>query len=93
MSQENNETSPETMWSLSDNRQTVRLAVPPVRVRGLLEPIRVVMDFNAAEIDELLKRLIVLRARMPEEERQAVVAPASDQDSADRPSPSPSGTG
>jgi hypothetical protein len=69
MSQEN-ATPPEPMWSLSDDRKTVRLAVPPVQIRGLPEPIRIVVDFNAADIDEVLKRLIVLRARMPEEEAQ-----------------------
>jgi hypothetical protein len=66
MTQENTATSPETMWSLSDDRKTVRLAVPPVDVPGLLEPFRVLLDFDAQGIDEMLKRLIVLRARMPE---------------------------
>lgn len=66
MSQEKPEASPEAMWSLSDDRKTVRLAVPPVDVPGLLEPIRVLVDFDAEGVDEMLKRLIVLRARMPE---------------------------
>jgi hypothetical protein len=60
------ETSPEAMWSLSDDRKTVRLAVPPVQVAGLPEPVRVRVDFDAEGVDEMLKRLIVLRARMPE---------------------------
>jgi hypothetical protein len=65
---ENNPTepSPDQMWSLSDDRATLRLAVPPVHVAGLLEPIRVLVDFDAGDVDEMLKRLIVLRARMPE---------------------------
>jgi hypothetical protein len=64
-------TSPEAMWSLSDDRKTVRLAVPPVDVPGLPEPVRVLLDFDALGIDEMLKRLIVLRARMPETEVEA----------------------
>jgi hypothetical protein len=72
MSQDNmTEPSPEEMWSLSADRKTVRLAVPPVHVASLLEPIRGLVDFDAEGVDEMLKRLIVLRARMPEVDKQA----------------------
>jgi hypothetical protein len=54
------------MWSLSDDRNTVRLAVPSVAFPGMPEPIRVLVEFDAEDMDEMLKRPIVLRARMPE---------------------------
>jgi hypothetical protein len=51
---------------LSDDRNTVRFAVPSVAVPGMPEPIRVLVEFDAEDVDEMLKRPIVLRARMPE---------------------------
>ena len=56
----------EEMWTLAPDRRTIRLSVPAVHLPGLLEPIRVLLDFDADGVDDILRRLIVLRARMPE---------------------------
>jgi hypothetical protein len=60
--------TPEEMWTLAPDRRTVRLSVPPVHVAGLLEPLRVLVEFDAEGVDDVLRRLIVLRARMPDVE-------------------------
>ena len=59
------EADPEQMWTLTDDRQTVRLAVPPLPLEGLPEPLRITLDFNADAVDEILQRLTELRERMP----------------------------
>ena len=59
------EADPEQMWTLTDDRQTVRLAVPPLPLEGLPEPLRITLDFNAEAVDEILQRLTELRERMP----------------------------
>lgn len=56
---------PEQMWTLTDDRQTVRLAVPPLPLEGLPEPLRITLDFDAAAVDEILRRLTHLREQMP----------------------------
>jgi hypothetical protein len=53
-----------TMWTLSDDRQTVRLAVPPLRIVGFREPLDVFMDFDTKSVDAMLERLTVLRSQM-----------------------------
>jgi hypothetical protein len=58
--------SQEDMWTLSEDRKTVRFDVPSVSIPGLAEPLRIQLDFDAEGVDEVLKRLIVLRAKMPE---------------------------
>ena len=52
------------MWTLSDDRRTVRLQLPPLPVDDVSIPLDVFMDFDADAIDKTLDRLIVLRARM-----------------------------
>ena len=59
------EADPEQMWTLTDDRQTVRLAVPPLPLEGLPEPLRITLDFNVEAVDEILQRLTELRERMP----------------------------
>jgi hypothetical protein len=54
----------ETMWTLSDDRKMVRMAVPPLPVAGMPKPIKVMMDFDAATVDAILERLTVLRSQM-----------------------------
>lgn len=56
---------PEQMWTLTDDCQTVRLAVPPLPLEGLTEPLRITLDFDAAAVDEILRRLTELREQMP----------------------------
>lgn len=58
------EMSEETMWTLSSDRKTVRLALPPLPLAGMAEPIRAFMDFDAETVDAMLERLMVLRGRM-----------------------------
>jgi hypothetical protein len=58
------ETDPETMWSLTEDRQAVRLTVPPLPLVGLPEPLRVHLDFEAEAIDAMIERLVFLRRQM-----------------------------
>ena len=53
-----------TMWALSADRKTVRLAVPPLRLAGMPEPLAVYMDFDAKTVDAMLERLTILRTQM-----------------------------
>ena len=55
---------PETMWTLSADRKTARLALPPLPLAGMREPFRVFMDFDAGTIDATLERLTILRSQM-----------------------------
>lgn len=52
------------MWTLSDDRESVRLSLPPLPLEGLPEPLRITLDFNADTVDEILLRLTSLRAQM-----------------------------
>ena len=58
------EAEPEQMWTLSDDRELVRLALPALPLEGLPEPLRVHLDFSAEAIDEILERLTDLRSQM-----------------------------
>lgn len=58
------ETDPETMWSLTEDRQAVRLTVPPLPLVGLPEPLSVHLDFEAEAIDAMIERLVFLRRQM-----------------------------
>jgi hypothetical protein len=52
------------MWTLSDGREIVRLALPPLPIEGMAEPLQVTMDFDAEAVDAIIARLSVLRAQM-----------------------------
>jgi hypothetical protein len=52
------------MWTLSGDRETVRLVLPPLPIEGMPEPLQVKMDFDAEAVDAIIARLTVLRARM-----------------------------
>lgn len=54
----------ERMWTLSHDRQTVRLQLPPLPVDGVPEPLKVFMDFDAGTVEEMIERLIEVRAEM-----------------------------
>jgi hypothetical protein len=54
----------ERMWTLSDDRETVLLQLPPLPIDGMPEPLRVHLDFHAKMVDEVLQRLAVLRSEM-----------------------------
>jgi hypothetical protein len=53
-----------TMWTLSADRKTVRLAVPPLRLAVMPELLDVYMDFDAVTVDALLERVTILRGQM-----------------------------
>ncbi len=52
------------MWTLNDDRQSVKLSLPPLPLHGLPEPLRVTIDFEADMVEEMLARLTLLRRQM-----------------------------
>jgi len=54
----------EMMWTLSADRKTVRLALPPLSLDGIPEPVTIHMNFDAGTVDAMLERLTILRSRM-----------------------------
>lgn len=56
--------APERMWTLTDDRGSVRLHLPPLRVADMPKPLRISLDFDAEMVDEVLQRLTVLRSQM-----------------------------
>ena len=52
------------MWHLSGDRRSVRMELPALQVDGLPTPLKVKMYFSAGVVDQMIDRLIVLRARM-----------------------------
>lgn len=53
------------MWTLSDDREIVRLALAPLPIDGMPEPLQVKMDFDAEAVDAIIARLSVLLAAGP----------------------------
>jgi len=54
----------EQMWTLSADRRSVRMTLPPLPVGGMPEPISVKIDFDAGTIEQMIDRLTVLRVQM-----------------------------
>ena len=54
----------QTMWTLSPDRTTVRLTLPPLPLEGMAEPLKVHMEFDAGTVDAILEGLILLRGQM-----------------------------
>jgi hypothetical protein len=52
------------MRQLSADRRSVRTELPGLPVEGMPEPLRVKIDFDAGSIDQMIERLLVLRAQM-----------------------------
>ena len=52
------------IWTLNDDRRTVKLRLPPLPLDGLPEPLRVTIDFEADMVEEMINRLTVLRDQM-----------------------------
>jgi hypothetical protein len=42
-----------TMWTLSADRKLVRLALPPLLIAGMPEPLAAYMDFDAKTVDAM----------------------------------------
>ena len=55
---------PERMWTLSDDRETVRLQLPPLPIAGMPEPLHIHLNSDAAGVDEMIERLTALWAHM-----------------------------
>ena len=53
-----------TMWTLSADRKTVRLALPPLSLDGIPESITIHMNVDAKSVDAMLERLSILRSQM-----------------------------
>ncbi len=51
------------LWSLKDER-TVRLNMPPVNIAGHDEALRIYFELDAAAVDDVIARLVGLRAKM-----------------------------
>ena len=57
-------TSETTIWTLSRDRKTVRMALPPLPLPGMPEPIMLLMDIKAQTVDAMIERLTILRSQM-----------------------------
>ena len=58
---------------LLPDRRNVRFHLPPLPLAGQEEPLRLFLDFDTASVDQLIDRLLVLRAQMlpsPSERRR-----------------------
>ena len=67
--------SQEEWWALSADRRSMLLQLPPLPIDGLPEPLSLALEFDAGAIDQMLKRLLELRAQMsPPPERSSPVA-------------------
>ena len=54
----------EQMWTLSEDQEAVRMHLPPVQIEGIPKPVIVSLSFTAANIDDILVRLTMLRSQM-----------------------------
>lgn len=54
----------ERMWTVSEDRLTVRMRLPPLPVQGMPRPLNVFMDLDARTVDEMIERLAVVRSQM-----------------------------
>lgn len=52
------------MWQLSDDRRSLRMELPGLAIEGIPEPLRVRMHFDAVVVDQMIDRLLELRAQM-----------------------------
>ena len=52
------------MWTLSEDQEAVRMHLPPVQIEGIPKPVLVSLRFNAANIEDILERLTMLRSQM-----------------------------
>jgi len=54
----------EQMLILSQERNSVRLELPPLQLEGVPQPVNIHLDFDMAMVDEILEWLTKLRAQM-----------------------------
>jgi len=55
---------PATMWTLNADQKSIRLTLPPLQLAGSPKPLFVAMDFETTTVDEIIDRLLGLRAGM-----------------------------
>src|SRR5262245_43525616 len=67
-------TAQRTMWTLSADRRTIRLTLPPVPMAGLPRPLKVNLHFDTRTIDEMLEHTSVVGAP-PRQEALGPVPP------------------
>jgi hypothetical protein len=58
------DTDPEAILTLSADRRTVRLHIPPVSLAGFSEPRKLHLDLDAVSVDAMIMQLVRLRAQM-----------------------------
>ena len=61
----------EQMWRIAADRRFVRLALQELAVPGLKQPLKVDIQFDAAAVDRIIERLLVLRSQMLPQRKQS----------------------
>jgi len=56
--------SPALMCEVSEDRQTARVHLPPIRLARLPKPLRLYIDMDAEAVDDLMQQLAEVRAQM-----------------------------
>jgi hypothetical protein len=52
------------LWRLSDDKRTVRLCLPPMKLASVKRPLEIHFDFEVEMVDQILHRLSELRLQM-----------------------------
>lgn len=56
--------SQEELWGLSADRRSLRLELPLLPIDGRSEPVKIRVEFDTGAVDQMLKRLLELRAQL-----------------------------
>jgi hypothetical protein len=56
--------NPAAMWTLNADKRSIRLTLPPLQLAGQPKPLFVALDFETTTVDEIIDRLLSLRAGM-----------------------------
>ena len=51
------------LWTLNEDRRSVKLSLPPIPFEGLPEQLRLTVDFEADMVEDMIQRLTEIRAR------------------------------
>ena len=54
----------EQMWRIASDRRFVRFALQELAVPGRKDPLKVDIEFDAAAVDRIIERLLILRSQM-----------------------------
>ena len=66
-----------TIWTVSADRKTVRLSVPPLRLAGMPEPLAVYMDFDVVTIDAMQRHRPAARHGAAKDPDAAIAGPVT----------------